>query len=105
LPFKDVELSRNSKTIEWLKTELLNRVAALHHNLLQRREEEVTESLADIIITSYLLARRLGITFPRLDGRITAKLRINIEEPHQVESWFGDLTALRTYLAGDREET
>ncbi len=104
MPSEQIDITRNARTIEWLKTELLNGVAALHRSLLKNRDDELLENLADTVITAYLLARRLGITYSRLDGKVAGKLRVNIEERHQVEQWYGDLSALLEHLERDRND-
>jgi hypothetical protein len=100
----DLDITKKVRLVEWLKAELLNGVAALQRALFRKEEDAMLESLADTIITAYLLARRLGFSFARLEGKIAGKLRVNIEEQHQVEKWYGDLSALLEHLeqAGDR---
>lgn len=46
----------------------------------------------------YVLARRLGFTFSRLDAAIEAKLRQNIDHEHEVEKEYRDLSALLHHL-------
>lgn len=90
--------ARNIKIIEWLKADLINSVAALFKALLRSNEELILDALASLHITSYVLARRLGINFVRLDLKVEAKLRNGIDQEHEVEKWYGDLSGLLNYL-------
>ena len=46
---------------------------------------------------TYLLAKRLGISFSEIDYKIKEKIRIGIDQNHSVESWYGDFSNLKTY--------
>ncbi len=95
---REIDIAKNARTIEWLKSELLNGVASLFKALLKGKEDAITDSLANIVIASYVLARRLGINFARLETKVENKLDLNIQEDHEVEKWYGDLTALRHHF-------
>lgn len=95
----EVDIARNIRVIEWLKTELLGTVSALFRAMLKGSEEVILEALAGIVIMTYVLARRLGINFARLDIKIEGKLRSTIREDHEVEQWYGDLTAMLKYVS------
>ncbi|ADG83805.1 hypothetical protein Tfer_1545 [Thermincola ferriacetica] len=97
-----VDIAKNIRIIEWLKAELTGSVAALFKAMLKGTEEIIVEALASIIITSYIIARRLGINFSRLDLHIESKLRGSIEEGHEVERWYGDLSAFLRYVTGKK---
>lgn len=95
---RELDIARNIHVIEWLKSELIEAVAALFKGLLKGSEEAILDCLASIVITVYILGRRLGINFGRIDLKIETKLRLSIEETHEVEKWYGDLSALNEYL-------
>jgi len=97
-----VDIARNIKVIEWLKTELIGTVAALFKAMVKNSEEAIEDALASMIVTVYVLARRLGVSFAQLDVRVESKVRNAIREKHEVEDWYGDLTALLRYL-GDKK--
>ncbi|HHW43176.1 MAG: MazG-like family protein [Thermoanaerobacteraceae bacterium] len=94
----DTNIAKNIRVIEWLKADLLASLAALFKGMLRGSEERLLESLSGIIITCYVLGRRLGISFTRLDLKLENKLRQGIEEDHEMESWYGDLSALLAHL-------
>ncbi|HAH97202.1 MAG TPA: hypothetical protein DHD79_05090 [Firmicutes bacterium] len=97
-PAGEIDIARNIRTIEWLKTELIGGVATLCRAMLKGSQELIRDALAGIIMTSYLLGRRIGISFSKMDTRLAEKLSGNIAEPHEIEEWYGDFSALRTYL-------
>lgn len=95
----DVDIAKNIKIIEWLKADLLSSISALFKAMLKGREEVLLDALASVVITSFVLGRRLGMSFSRLDLKIESKLRQGIADGHEVEKWYKDLSALLNYLA------
>ncbi len=91
--------ARNIRVVEWLKADMLSSVAALFKAMLRGSEDKLLDALSGLIITCYVLGRRLGFSFARLDMRIEAKLRQGIEEEHEVEKWYQDLSQMLTHLA------
>lgn len=91
-------IAKNIKIIEWLKADLITSVSALFKSMLRGNEELLLDALASLVITCYVLGRRLGINFSRLDLKVEAKLRKGIDEDHEVEKWHGDLSTLLNYL-------
>lgn len=92
-------IAKNIKVIDWLKADLITSVSALFKSMLKGSEELLLDALASLVITCYILGRRLGINFPRLDLKVEAKLRQGIDEDHEMERWYGDLSTLLNYLA------
>jgi len=103
-PQPEIDVAKNARMVEWLKAELAGGVAGLLHALVKGRREEALDALAEIVIAAFLLGRRLGIPFARLEMKIEAALHANIQQGHQVEEWFGDLTALTERFRSDRGE-
>ena len=95
---EDVDIARNIKVIEWLKADLVTSLSALFRALLRGSEDRLLDALASMILTCYVLGRRLGISFSRLDLKMEAKLRQGIDEGHEVEKANGDLSRLLGYL-------
>ena len=48
--------------------------------------------------STYLLAKRLGISFNEIDYRIKEKTSLGIKEDHSIEKWYGDLTNLKNHI-------
>lgn len=99
---KDIDITRNIKTIEWLKSELLTDIANLFKTLVNGMKEEVHESLSEtlsnIILISYLLGRRLGISYNAIETKIDNKIKLGLVENHDVEKYYGDLSELSKHM-------
>ncbi|MEW6228996.1 MAG: MazG-like family protein [Bacillota bacterium] len=94
------DIARNLKTIEWLKTELVANLSSLFKSMLKNNDEAIADSLANIVIGCYLLGKRLGLPHLALDAKIGEKVKANIEQGHEIETWYGEFSALRRHLAG-----
>lgn len=97
-----IDITRNVKIIEWLKSELLTDVANLFKALVNGFREEVSETLADtianIILICYLLGKRFGINYRTIEMKIDSKIRLGLVENHDVEKYYGDLSELSKHL-------
>ncbi len=103
---KGIDITKNIKIIEWLKSELLSSIASLFENLvkgIKGNQETIVDILANIILVTYVLGRRLGINYNRLDIRVKEKIRLGILEDHKVEGWFGDLSSLKKHMDGNSD--
>ena len=100
---QEIDVARNLKLIEWLKTELVSTVASLFRAMLKTSEDSVIDALAQIIITCYLIGKRLGVSFSRIDMKIENKIKANIERNHEIEKWYGDLSALSHYYRDNKK--
>ncbi len=98
----DIDITRNIKIIEWLKSQLLTDIAVLFRSLVSGVKEEVRDVIADsvsnVIIISYLLAKRLGITYNTIEMKMEKKIRLGIIEQHDVEKYYGDLSELSHHM-------
>lgn len=75
----DLDITKNIRIIEKLKSELLSGVAQLYESMLYTGDESDREALlADIVMKSYLLSKRLGTGYDALDERIVKKLRLAV---------------------------
>ncbi len=95
---KEFNIAKNVKIIEWLKTEILDSIAGLFKGLQKGSEQVFVDFLANIIVLTYILGRRLGLSFRELDQEILNKIAQNKETGHQLEEWFGDLSALQQHI-------
>jgi hypothetical protein len=101
---QEIDIARNLRTIEWLKSELVEGVSFFFKALIRNSEDLITEALAAIILTCYFLSKRLGIGYSRLDKRVEEKLRSNLETNHQLEEWYGDLSSCLKYFHGKNQD-
>lgn len=97
-------LVKGLKAVEWLKAELAAGVGGVLKALYKGSEDLIADALAHVVLTSYLLARRVGVGFSRLDLRVDEQLRHHVGEGHELESWYGDLSALQRYRRNPGKE-
>lgn len=103
---QDTDITKNIRMIEFLKCELLNTVASLYQNLLKGTkvgQGVIQDILANLIMVTYLLGKRLGISYLMIDSRVMEKIRIGMLEEHEAEKWYGDLTDLNEYMRTKRD--
>jgi hypothetical protein len=97
-PEKGLHFAKNVKVIDWLKTEILDQVANLYKGVHHASQHVMLDSLSSLIVSIYVLGRRVGFTFRELDQAVIQKLREHARDGHQLEQWFGDLSALEEYV-------
>ncbi|MDK2798790.1 MAG: hypothetical protein PWP27_341 [Clostridiales bacterium] len=106
---REIDITRNIKMIEWLKSELLTDIAALFKQLVNGVKDDaqdlLAETLSNLIVICYLLARRLGISFNTIDLKMENKLKLGIIEGHELEKWYGDLSELSKHIDATRNNT
>jgi hypothetical protein len=51
---------------------------------------------------AYLLGKRVGVSFHTVDTKIKAQLLANINNGHEVERWYGDLSDLLRYIENQK---
>ncbi|HHV38261.1 MAG TPA: hypothetical protein GXX70_02055 [Tepidimicrobium sp.] len=98
---RDLDIMRNLKTIEWLKSEVLSSVAALYGLLADGEydmKEDIEDLIANIILSSFLLSKRLGLDYKDVGSNLLDKIRLNLIEEHKIEQWHGDLSELLEFL-------
>lgn len=98
---KGSDVTRNVKIMEWMKTELLMSLGDLFSLILKGvkpLDETLQDTLANIIMITYLLAKRLGISFTEIDYKVKEKIKLGISEDHSVERWYGDLSELKKHI-------
>lgn len=103
---KEIDITRNIKIIEWLKSELLTDIANLFRLLANGMKEEVHDTISDtlsnIIIITYLLGRRLGLSYHAIEVKVQNKIKLGLVENHDVEKYYGDLAELSKHLNASR---
>ncbi len=99
---RDIDITRNIRMISWLKSELLTDVAALFKQLVNGVKDDaldiLAETISNLIIVCYLLAKRLGINYQTVDLKMEDKLKLGMIEGHDLEKWYGDLSDLSKHL-------
>lgn len=95
------DITKNVKIIEWIKNEILMNVSDLFNMLfkgVKSIDYSLQNSIANIIMLSYLLGKRLGISFEDIDYKIKEKAKQGIKDEHSIETWFGDLSNLEKHI-------
>lgn len=94
------DLSRNLRAIEHLKAEMAAALAGVYRAMLRGSDEGVAEALAGVVVTSYLLGRRVGVSPTRLDMKVANRLRSFVDQGHELEQWYGDFGMLLRHFQG-----
>lgn len=97
-----LDVGRNARAVEWLKAEAVAALGDALRAVAANREDGVLDGLAQVVVASYLLARRLGMPYARLDLKIDGLLDANVEQAHQLEHWYGDMSSLRAHRRSGR---
>lgn len=93
-----MDVAKRAKVIEWLKTEVIDHVSRLFKGLWEGSTTRVSDSLASLIVSSYILGRRLGISYRDLDDTVLDKLKKHKQEGHQLEDWYQDISSLEEHM-------
>lgn len=95
-----MDVVKGLKAIDELKVNLIQAQWLVQHGTLIGSEDEMIHGLADLVGMSYLLARRLGFDFSRLDRMLLQRLEgLKNTDEMKLENQWGDLSLLLSYLA------
>jgi hypothetical protein len=97
-PERGIQFAKSIKVVEWLKTEIIDQIAHLYKGIHHANQLVIIDSLSSLIVSIYVLARRIGFTFHELDQAVVQKLKEHTKEGHQLEQWYGDLSSLEEYM-------
>ncbi|WP_353097608.1 MazG-like family protein, partial [Tissierella praeacuta] len=98
---KDIDIIKNMKTVEWLKSQLLGTVANLYSALADGEEntkENLEDIISNIILESLLLGKRLGLGYENIESALRENIKLNLIEEHKIEKWYGDLSILLEFI-------
>jgi len=96
-----MDIIKNLRTVEWLKAEMLMSIASLYELLAKGEEdskEEVEDLTSNIILLSYLLGKRLGVSYDDINSNLEDKIKLNLIKDHKIEKWYGDLSELLDFI-------
>ena len=98
---RDIDITGNITAIEGLKVQLLDCITRLYKSLIdgEATTRDRSDILADLVIITYVLSDRLGVSYQGLDMRILKHLRLGILEENSSEEWHRTLSDLSQYLA------
>lgn len=81
------DITRNIKSLENLKVELLNRTASIFKAFNNDDMSlEIVDDICHIIITGYLLGSKLGYDFGEIDEEILKRIRSILAEVNEENS-------------------
>lgn len=95
----EINIAKNIRIIEWLKAEIISGVGNLFKAMVKNSEEAILDALAGLMMGCYILGKRLGIPFSRLDLRVEQRLQSPQLKEHEIEEWYGDVSNLQEYLS------
>lgn len=95
----EVDLVKGLKAIEEIKVEMLKAQWAMQEGSVRGSEDEMLQGLAELVALSYLLTRRMGFDFSKLDRTLLQRLEEwKAEDHHKLETQWGDISLLLSYL-------
>lgn len=94
----ELDIARNVKVIELLKSDMVGSLGDLFKAMITGNMEKAYNGLALMVINCFLLARRLGLNYGRLELLISDKTTAMLNEGYPLEEWQGDLASFKEYL-------
>jgi len=101
---RELDIAKNIKVIETLKCELLSDLSQLYTEMAMPENSEPQERddiLANIIMVTYILAKKLGVPYHTLDGKILNKLKVGIIQNGDNE-WYKEIASLSKHIEKSR---
>ena len=104
LSSSDIDITKNIKLIESFQCQLLNTVAELFTSLADAgvSNKERADILSNIVILTYLLADRLGISYTALDAKVLNNIKLGILDENGSGMWQTELSALAKHIDKNR---
>jgi len=99
---QESDILHKLRLIEGLKADLLTEVGKLYQAMAHNKREAIGDALAQLIISAFVLGRRLGIEYPEMEEIVNTRLGHNIKQETEAERWFGDMSEYRRYLRQKR---
>jgi hypothetical protein len=94
----NIDIVNNIKAIELIKIEILQNVTNMFGDIISEPVDGMFDTIvcdaANVISLTYLLCRRLGLEYKTVNEKIKFEINKNIENQHNLERKFGDLSKL-----------
>ena len=104
---KGIDITKNIKMIENLKCSLLEELSELYKLMSQSErvdiKGEASAVISKLISCSYILGKRMGITYEEIDAKIESYLKLEIINENDIESNFNDCSGLIKHLRGNEQ--
>ena len=98
---QEIDIIKNMKTVEWLKSELLSNIAYLYRLFVNNEDiskENLEDTISNIILESYVLGKRIGLNYTDIDLTLKENIKLNLIKEHKIERWYGDLIQLLEHI-------
>ncbi|MEW8973149.1 MAG: MazG-like family protein [Tissierellaceae bacterium] len=98
---QEIDIIKNMKTVEWLKSELLSNIAYLYRLFVNNEDiskENLEDTISNIILESYVLGKRIGLNYTDIDLTLKENIKLNLIKEHKIERWYGDLSQLLEHI-------
>lgn len=96
------EILRRLRLIEILKADVVSAAAQVIRSAADHGERAVADAIAGVIVSGYILGRRLGVDFPAVDDAVSARLAHAAKHPPDAEKWYGDHSELARHFRNKR---
>jgi len=95
-----MDIAKNLRMIEELQCELLHLVSELFSMMKGNKgtSKEQGEILANIEITGYLLAEKLGVSNQALEQKIVSRLKLGMAQEEGSQEWKDSLRGLLYHM-------
>lgn len=96
----EIEIAKNLRMVEELQCEMLQLVSELFFTMKGNRisGKEQSELLANLQITGYLLAEKLGISNQALDQKMISRLKLGMAQEEGSQEWKDALRGLLYHM-------
>ena len=92
------DILRKLRLIEWLKAELVTNVGQVYQAIAKNSEQAISDALAAVVVSCYVLGKRMGMDFAALDQAVSHKVTHHIKQEQEAEKWFGDYSELQRHF-------
>lgn len=92
---KDPGSANELRLMEWMKADLVESVAALLKALVKNDQEDISDAVATVLISTYLLGQRAGVSYESMESMVKWKLANSLDLQEDGRT---DLMGLLKYL-------
>lgn len=95
---KSNRIEERYTTMEYLKADLVQSVSQLFKALIKDNADEIADSCSNIVIISFILGRRSGVSFQATNQVLAEKIENTLKNVDSQLGWYQDLLDLQKYL-------
>lgn len=98
---KNINVARSLRLLETMKSSLLSDVAGLYEDMVKMNlgnQVEISDRFSDIILTSYLLGKQLGVSYNVVEKRLEKKIRLCLLEERAGSMFSAELSELAEHF-------